>query len=108
MDDIDPLAASVSLAIAVSPSASSSSRYANNPASDVTTDPRKLHHQATVKIQPDGTRFRFTRGVRHPHPPIQDLLIAVSESRRALPKSARHPGDTGLTLQHPLPSCGSL
>ena len=32
--------ASVSLAIAVSPSASSSSRYANNPASDVTTDPR--------------------------------------------------------------------
>jgi len=25
----------------------------------------KLHHQATVKIQPDGTRFRFTRWVRH-------------------------------------------
>ena len=25
----------------------------------------KLHHQATVKIQPDGTRFRFTvRGLR--------------------------------------------
>jgi hypothetical protein len=27
--------------------------------------PAKLHHQATVKIQPDGTRFRFTRWVRH-------------------------------------------
>jgi hypothetical protein len=25
----------------------------------------KLHHQATVKIQPDETRFRFTRWVRH-------------------------------------------
>ena len=27
--------------------------------------PAKLHHQATVKIQPDGTRFQFTRWVRH-------------------------------------------
>jgi hypothetical protein len=32
--------ASLSAAISVKPTASSSSRYANNPASDVTTDPR--------------------------------------------------------------------
>ena len=34
---------------------------------------------------------------------IQDkLLIAISESRRALPKSARHPGNAGLRFVHPL------
>jgi hypothetical protein len=37
------------------------------------------------------------RGSPSPHPPIQDkLLIAISESRRALPKSARHPRNVGL------------
>jgi hypothetical protein len=25
----------------------------------------KLHHHAAVEIQPNGTRFRFTRWVRH-------------------------------------------
>ena len=36
-------------------------------------------------------------GSPSPHPPIQDkLLIAISESRRALPKSARSSGECGV------------
>jgi hypothetical protein len=55
----------------------------------------KLEHQAAVKIEPDGIRFRFTRSPSPP-PAIQDkLLCAISESRRPLRKSARHRGNAG-------------
>ena len=41
-----------------------------------------FHHQATVKIQPDGTRFRFTRWVRHRRIP-QSKISCYESSRRA-------------------------
>jgi hypothetical protein len=76
---------------------SSSSRYANNPASDVTTDPRNCtirRRSKSSRMKPDSDS---PAGFAIAASPIQDkLLIAISESLRALSKSARHPGNAGL------------
>ena len=53
---------SASPAILVNPTASSSSRYGNKPASEVTLE---LKLQATVNIEPQNRRFRFTHRVCH-------------------------------------------
>jgi hypothetical protein len=73
--------ASVSPAISVKRSALSSSRYANNPASEVTADPR---NQATVKIEPNNIRFCFTSRVFQEFPQSDDIKQPISESAREL------------------------
>ena len=65
----------------VQPSSSSSSRYANNPASEVTADPR---NQATVKIEPNNIRFCFTSRVFQEFPQSDDIKQPISESAREL------------------------
>ena len=59
----------------------SSSRYANNPASEVTADPR---NQATVKIEPNNIQFCFTSRVFQEFPQSDDIKQPISESAREL------------------------
>jgi hypothetical protein len=58
----------------------------------------KLQGQAAVEIEPKCTRIPLhPLGSPSPPPAIPDkLLIAISESRQVLRKSARHPANAGL------------
>src|SRR5258707_6214175 len=56
----------------------------------------KLHRQAAVEIQPNGSRFRFTRWVRHDRLPLaEDGFLYVTDSWNVLYKIDARSGDLG-------------